>query len=381
MSRRRVLHVFKYFRPRFTGEGVFVERLAPVFARLRPDVGHEVLVLATPSPIYPITPPGLEGVHYLARSEAGASQSELVAWLGRNARRYDVVHHHTHVDRTFLGALALKLQGRRVMLSATLDDSIFGLLATYRPVLRPLVRRLFSLLDAFVAISPKLFEENSRYAGPDRSKLIPIGIPLPTAGPCDRAAARVQLGLPAEAQVLVSVGGICRRKDQMLLVRQLPALVRRTPGVILTLVGPTLEPDYEAEIRRFVADAGLTDHVRFVGHAPEPWVHYRAADLFVFASQQEGFGTVLIEAMAHGLPVVARGLPGVNDSFIEHGRTGFLFEAEDAFAGLVERVLSDSKLRERVGAAARGFVAANYDIEAIAARYLELYGYPTETRP
>ena len=47
MSRARVLHVFKYFRPQFTGEGIFVERLAHAFAHLRPDVAHDVAVTAT----------------------------------------------------------------------------------------------------------------------------------------------------------------------------------------------------------------------------------------------------------------------------------------------------------------------------------------------
>ncbi|MDB5445447.1 MAG: glycosyltransferase, partial [Phenylobacterium sp.] len=243
MSGPGVLHVFKYFRPRFTGEGVFVERLAPVFARLRPDVRHEVLVTATPRPEGLATLFGLDRVHYLSRTEAGSSQQQIIAWLGRHGRRYDVVHHHTHVDRTFLGNLALKLQGCRVLLSATLDDSIFGLLGTYRPSLRPLVRRLFQLVDAFVAISPKLFEENSRYVGSRKSTLVPIGIATPEATPCGRAAARAELGLPARGTILVTVGGICRRKDQRLLVEQLPDLLQHDPNLMLVLVGPVLEPD------------------------------------------------------------------------------------------------------------------------------------------
>ena len=47
MPANRVLHVYRYFRPKFTGEGIFLERLAPFFAKLRPDIVHEVLVTVT----------------------------------------------------------------------------------------------------------------------------------------------------------------------------------------------------------------------------------------------------------------------------------------------------------------------------------------------
>lgn len=381
MSQARVLHVFKYFRPRFTGEGVFVERLAPVFQRLRPDVAHEVLVTATPRPAAVTPPPGLDGVHYLSRSEAGASQRDLVAWLARRGGRYEVIHHHTHVDRTFLGNLALKLQGRRLVQSATLDDSIPGLLGGYRPLLRPLVRRLFRLIDSFVAISPKLFEENNRLARPEASKLVPIGIPLPKPGPGGRKAARERLGLPPDATILLCVGGICARKDQLLLVRNLPALLLADPRLVLVLVGPVLEPDEQGRIEARMAEHGLAGRLLMAGHAAQPWAYYEAADLFVFASRQEGFGTVVIEAMAHGLPVVARGLPGVNDSFVQHGQTGFLFQDEASYRRHVEALLRDRGLRERIGAAARAYVAERFDIDRIAAEYLAIYGYPAEARP
>jgi glycosyltransferase involved in cell wall biosynthesis len=376
----RVLHVFRYFHPRFTGEGVFVQRLAPVFARLRPDVHHDVLVTDTPSAGPPSPPPaGIGRVRYLARSADGASQPQIVAWLARNGRQYAVVHNHTHVDRTFLGALLLKLQGCRLVQSATLDDSVPGLLATYRPGLRPLVQRLFGLIDAFVAISPKLHEETSRLVPAARSHRIPMGIPLPGVRRPTRA--RERLDLPAEASVLVCVGGICERKDQLFLVEQLPALVARHPKLVLLLVGPVLDPAYLARIEAAVAARGLQSHVRFTGHAPDPGQFYTAADIFVLASRSEGFGTVVIEAMAHGLPVVVRRLAGVNDSFVKDGRTGFLFSDAGDFQRRVGDLLDAPGLRRRIGARARCEARARFDLADVAARYLAIYGYPARPRP
>src|ERR1019366_10627130 len=106
-----------------------------------------------------------------------------------------------------------------------------------------------------------------------------------------------------DAKVLVSVGGLCARKDQLFLVQQLSELVRQDPNLLLVLVGPDVEADYAEKIRKFVADYDLDRHVRFAGYAEQPWDFYRAADIMVFASHEEGFGTVVIEAMAYGLPV------------------------------------------------------------------------------
>jgi glycosyltransferase involved in cell wall biosynthesis len=380
MSQARVLHVFKYFRPQFTGEGIFVERLAHAFAHLRPDVAHDVAVTATRGPANPLIPEHLSAVHYLSGPGGAASQREITAWLARHGGCYTAVHYHTHVDRTFAGSLMLKLRGCRLILSATLDDSIEGLLRTYRPRLRPLIRRLFRAIDQFVAISPKLFSENNRYVSTGKSALIPIGIAIPDLSAASSGAAREKLSIDPHAQVLVSVGGICARKDQMFLVQQLSELVNQNPNLLLILVGPDVEPEYAHEVRKYVADHGLEQHVRFAGYAELPWDYYTAADIMVFASHEEGFGTVVIEAMAHGLPVVARYLPGVNDTFVKQGVSGFLFTESAEFLSYLSQLLRDDALRRRLGGSGRDFVAENYNITDIAGRYLALYGFPAGDR-
>lgn len=378
MSGARVLHVFKYFRPRFTGEGIFVERLAPIFGALRPDVIHDVVATATSSPGNLAAPQGLGTVHYLAARGREASQGTVIAWLIRNAHRYGTIHYHTHVDRTFLASLYLRLSGARVLLSATLDDSVPGILKTYRPMFRPLVRTLIKTISQFIAISEKLFDENRRFVPGRKSELLPIGVVIPELFLEARRHSRARLGLAPDTLVLVCVGGICERKNQLFLVQQLPALLRRHGDLVLLLVGPVLDDSYKARIDALIADQGLGKHIRFTGYADAPWEFYSAADIMAFASQQEGFGTVVIEAMAYGLPIVARHLPGVNDMFVEHGRSGYLFDCPDQFQQHVSDLAASPQLRKTMGGAGRAFVTAHHDISTIAARYLSLYGYPAQ---
>src|SRR5919199_6702948 len=161
----RVLHVLKHFRPTFTGMGIFVERVTPVMDMLAPDVEHDMLATETPRPdrLIPVAST-IRRVIYLTKDAAGMPhwrrEMALLWWLLRSLHRYRVVHFHTHVDRYFLAYVLAKLAGKRIVLSATLDDSIPGLLATYRPANRPLAARLFRLFDAYIALSPKLQEEN-----------------------------------------------------------------------------------------------------------------------------------------------------------------------------------------------------------------------------
>jgi hypothetical protein len=187
--RFRVLHVLKHFRPSFTGEGIFTERLVPVMDRLAPDVWHDVLAVGTPRP--QTSPPSCSSfrrVFYLTKSARSplAGQMLLWWWMLRNAHHYRVIHYHTHVDRYFVASLIGKLLGKRLLLSATLDDSVPGLLQTYRRRFRGLVFRGLSIFDAFLSISPKLHDQTKSVVPRRKAHLIPIGILIPEIG--DRAA-------------------------------------------------------------------------------------------------------------------------------------------------------------------------------------------------
>ncbi|MBC9180286.1 glycosyltransferase [Pseudoroseomonas ludipueritiae] len=379
MSKRRVLHVLKYYRPSFTGEGVFLERSSAVMQELAPDVEHDLLVTETPSPAEPPAACStLRRVFYLTRKPRGtvAHHVALVGWFLRNLRHYDTVHIRTHVDWYFLTYLLSALAGRRLVISATLDDSVPVLVGNYRASLRPLVQRGFKVFDAFVSISPKLFRETSASGvDPARCHLVPCGISLPQAAPGERGRIRAELGIGAEDPVLLFVGGLCVRKDPRFLIDAMPAILAKHPRARLLLVGPELEAEYVAGMRQAVAAAGMEQAVFFLGEQLNPHPYFEAADMLAFASRLEGFGTVVPEGMAHGLPVVVRHLPGVNDDFVLDGETGYLFNDEAGFLQAADRLAGDPALRRRIGAAARHLATTRFGMRQVAARYLGIYGF------
>ncbi len=185
-----------------------------------------------------------------------------------------------------------------------------------------------------------------------------------------RAAASEGGALPAfDGPVIVAAGRLVWLKGVDVL---LDALARFTPErrPRLVLVGDGEEaPILERQVRRL----DLADHVHFVGQTTNPWAHMSQATVLVLASRTEAFPSVIGEAMALGVPVVAtKCAPGIED-YLCHGECGVLVPPEDpaALAEALERVLGDAVLRKRLAERGRDRVE-DFRIERAIDRYEDL---------
>jgi len=370
-AKPRVLHLYRRFRPDFTGDGIYYEQLIPLLSAGGSE--HRVLVFETCAPAAPIRT-GNGPVIYLEAAERGYFR--LARWILRHRRDFDILHIHTHVDRIFLSYLVARLVGWKLIYSSTLSDRLDELTGTYRPIYQPLARRLFGMVNMFVGISPRLLSTSLPL---DRHRLIPQGVRVPPpARDEERQAARASLGIGPGETLLLYLGSICERKGIHYLVQALARISLLRPDVRLLLVGPVLEPDYWERIQSQISPE-LAAKILHIDFDPSPTRYYAASDIFAFASIDEGFGNVLLEAMSHGLPVVSRYLDGVTEAFIEHDRNGLLFSSDEAFVSQLLSLIDDAEMRRRIGAAARASVKAHYDIAVIAGEYGNLYRQLTDT--
>jgi glycosyltransferase involved in cell wall biosynthesis len=168
------------------------------------------------------------------------------------------------------------------------------------------------------------------------------------------------------------VGRVAHEKNIDFLIRMLEALRVRVPDVLLVIAG---EGPAQSHIRQLVAEAGLSEHVKFMGYMDRATTLldcYRAADVFVFASRTETQGLVLLEALAQGTPVVSTAVMGTMD--VLQGVQGGIVVPEDVdlFADATARVLRDPALRETLSAHARED-AARWSSKVMAERLLRLY--------
>ena len=300
------------------------------------------------------------------RSDADLASAWRLAGLCRRLRP-DIVH--THSARSLgMAALARGLfrLGRPPALVHTRRVSfpVKGLLGGAK------IRRG---ADRHIAISRSAALGLLRAGVPEsRLTVIPSGIELP--GPVDRAAARaavLELSGSSPGEVIVGAcGNLLANKRFDRLVRAVAAL---RPAVPVRLViwgdGPQRGP-----LEALCRELGAGVAVFLAGHVETPERYFPGVDVVALASEAEGLGSVLLDAMARGVPLLGADAPGINEA-IEDGVNGVLFDAGSA-NDLLEKLrllVLDAGLRERLGAAGPRRAAERFDIRVVAARTLDLY--------
>jgi phosphatidylinositol alpha-1,6-mannosyltransferase len=212
---------------------------------------------------------------------------------------------------------------------------------------------------------------------------IPPGVDLERFTPMDadqRLGARVDLGLPVEGPLVVSVSRLVPRKGMDVLVDASVELSRRFPGLTVAIAGRGRDAE---RLAGRVAEAGA--HVRLLGGLSDEDLPrlVGAADVFAMLCrnrwlglEQEGFGIVFLEAAATAVPQVA-GASGGADEAVEDGVTGVVVrrptEAGDV-ARAIGRLLDDPVAARRMGEAARLRAEASFDYDLLAPRLASSLG-------
>jgi glycosyltransferase involved in cell wall biosynthesis len=168
---------------------------------------------------------------------------------------------------------------------------------------------------------------------------------------------------------LFSVGRIVYQKGLDLGLRALAQLKDLDWHWSIAGDGPQM-----AALKSLAQELGIAERVTFLGWQSKEELakDYQQASLFLFPSRHEGMPNAMLEAMSSGLPVVATEIAG-NEELVVEGKTGFLVPSEDvdALRDALRKALTDSTLRERMGAASRLRVEKEYSWENVARQYSE----------
>ncbi|MDA8357992.1 MAG: glycosyltransferase family 4 protein [Actinomycetota bacterium] len=230
--------------------------------------------------------------------------------------------------------------------------------------------------ECVLAVADSSYNEGELVeAGYARTAVVPLLIDMTATGsePDPATAARLSAARARGGIDLLFVGKVSPHKAPHDLVRML-AVLREVydPTARLHLVGSPLGERYAEALTGFVKALGLADAVSITGSvdAGQLEAYYRAADVFVCASDHEGFCVPVVEAMGHGVPVVAYGAAAIPETV---GDAGIVLEDKDPlrFAAAVARVARDPDLRSRLSAAARRRVA-DLSVERSRRHFVEL---------
>lgn len=160
-----------------------------------------------------------------------------------------------------------------------------------------------------------------------------------------------ELNLTETNKVILFVGRIARDKGIAELLTAFTKVSSKDKDAVLVLVGP-----FEQEGKSIVdsISENVRQYIRLVGYCEEPEKYMAIADILCLPSYREGFGTVIIEAGAMGVPSVGTDIYGLSDA-IQNGVTGILVKVADPISlesGILS-LLSNPELRSSMGAAAR----------------------------
>jgi glycosyltransferase involved in cell wall biosynthesis len=186
-----------------------------------------------------------------------------------------------------------------------------------------------------------------------------------------RERVRADLGIAADAPVLICVSRLVEGKGQAAVIEAAARLSADRPDMVLLLVGDGPE---RAFLEARAAELGVGGATRFLGSRHDVPQLLGASDVFVFASENEGFGLAVLEAMAASLPTVAFRIPSLKE-FVVPGITGTLVEGRDVgcLAAETDALLRDPEKARAQGAAGRRVVVERFDPAAVARSFEAVY--------
>jgi glycosyltransferase involved in cell wall biosynthesis len=300
-----------------------------------------------------------------------------LAWfLVRHRHHFDVIHAHgtlPHGSASIAGVLT----GRPTILKVAMADSDIAFARQGR-VRGRLNRFMVRRFDRYIATTGAIAQEFAA-EGLDTSRVrrIPNGVDTRIYAPVTPEAKtelRRRLGLP-EGPLVTYVGILNQRKnvDGILRIWQ-QSVTAGAPGHLL-LIGPGPEgSEFAKTVRSHLESPGLAGRVSLVGFQERASEFMQASEVFLFPSMQEGLPNVVLEAMACGLPCLVSSSAGVA-SIVSDGRNGYSRPWNDdaGFSGVLTALLADPERARTIGAEARRTIEAHFSLEAVAARYRELY--------
>ncbi len=291
--------------------GHTVTLIAPEY----PDAGdHNIHVIRVPSNRLPLDPEDrLMSMRYIKKQAADLKRQE-----------FDIIHIQTPFIAHYAGIyLADYMDIPRVVSYHTYFEAYFERYLPWVPagMLRSIARR-FSVsqcnqADGIISPSSQMLDKLREYGTKTTAEVIPTGIELANYQNTEKSSFRERYGISEDEQVLLYVGRVAHEKNIPFLIDVYQEVDKHKENVkfVITGEGPALK-----SLKHRVHQLAIADRVIFVGYLDretELIDCYRSADVFVFASETETQGLVLLEAMACGLPVISIASMGSEDVLVD----------------------------------------------------------------
>ncbi len=376
------------YSPIFSGHGIYLEKLIPKL------LGNGCSIDIIAGDFNRLPPESvIHGVKiHRIKYSPGEKNWEIklsfrvIRFLVKNRNYFDVLHLHGHLDIYGLLTLACKFLGKKIIMQMVLmgTDDPLSLNKCYK--LMNLRWSILKQIDHFIHISEPI-GKSCRAVGIRDNKMMCIrqGVDTDLFAPVTReekVCLRRERNLPEGQLIVTFVGAIIHRKGIDILLDAWEKIQETNRDILLLLVGPykfehdenrnnSELDDYVRGIFQQIENNHL--NVRFVGFAKDIPQYLKLSDIFVLPSRKEGFGNVIIEAMACGIPPVVAHMDGVSTETVTDGVTGYVFRNTTELGERLKVLIGDSTMREAIGRSARADVEGRFKLDDIAREYVSVY--------
>lgn len=278
---------------------------------------------------------------------------------------------HTHLPRADIaGALALLVESSPAFLC-----SVHGIYCDrwFGPWAAPLMRAAYRKADAIIAISGavKGWLHHDLGISADKVNIIHYGIEPERFTGCNTS--EWENGQPNRRAVIGSIGRLEPGKGFDCLIRAMKIVHQQMPNATLMIAGH--DPlGFGKNLATLVSELGLNDQVRLVGFKSDVRAFLNGIDVFALASRSEGFGQVVIEAMAAAKPVVVSDIAPLTE-IVKNGETGCLAKSGDpqSFANAIVSLLAHPEKAIEIGRHGQERVYSHFSARRMADETLRLY--------
>jgi glycosyltransferase involved in cell wall biosynthesis len=284
----------------------------------------------------------------------------LVALLRRG--KYDIVHSHLFRADIFASLAVAQLgEDAPLLVSTRHNDDRFFL----NPFVGIAHYAVSARQDLIIAISDHIarFTVSRGVRNPARVRRVYHGIEPTVTAALERDGQRIreELGVGPSDFLVGNVGRLAPQKGQRHLVAAMPLLLERVPSAHAVIAG---SGDLEDYLRDLALEVGVAERVHVLGPRRDVPALMHAMDVFAMPSIWEGFGLVLLEAMAAGRPIVASRVATIPEVVLD-GETGVLVPAGDpvALAEALAAFATDPARARALGSAGRERLRTQFSIE------------------
>lgn len=333
----------------FSEGSVYSKRQAKHFMNELELAGYDVINVPVPRSVYDI---------------GGMVKTVIRLSSELRKRHYDIVHCQSPIGGVLcrIAAMRARKHGTKVLYYAHGFHFYKGVPVKNWMIYYTVEKMCSHITDRILTLNREDYKRASRHFHA-RVEFVPgVGLDIGEidAVPDEKKKVCKELGIAPNKKIVLSVCELSERKNCLVAVKAFLRLNRSDAVLVLCGIG-----SQEEMLKQYVKEAGANDRVIFAGFRNDIIKMFKAADIFVFTSKQEGLPVALMQAMACSLPVVCSRIRG-NTDLVKDGVCGYMYDPMDVegFSEGLEELLDNKAICHKMGKINRRRVR-RYDIASV----------------